>query len=369
MRESRVVTHSARGCCGVPAARGPQGYGTIAGIPIPSASLARPVARRRETGTEPEPGTDTMTSALERLRSMTKVVADTGDFNAMKAFRPQDATTNPTLILKAVKMPAYAALLEQVRRAHPRLEGPALCDPLLVAFGREILEIVPGRVSTEVDARLSFDTEATLVKGRRLIELYEAAGIGRDRILIKVAATWEGIAAAERLERESIRCNLTLLFGFPQAVACADAGVTLVSPFVGRIHDWYRKRDGRDFEADDDPGVRSVRRIYDYYKRFGYQTEVMGASFRNIGQILGLAGCDLLTISPELLQQLAESTVEVPRRLDPARSRSLPIDRVRFDEKHFRFELNEDAMATEKLAEGIRSFVADARALEDLVVA
>ncbi len=310
-----------------------------------------------------------MTSALERLRSMTKVVADTGDFNAMKAFRPQDATTNPTLILKAVKMPAYAKLLDQVRRDHPKANAAVLCDHLLVAFGLEILKIVPGRVSTEVDARLSFDTEATLVKARSLIGLYEAAGVGRDRILIKVASTWEGIAAAERLERESIRCNLTLLFGFPQAVACADAGVSLVSPFVGRIYDWYRKRDGRDYGADDDPGVAAVRRLYDYYKRFGYPTEVMGASFRNVGQILALAGCDLLTISTELLQQLASSDADVPRRLDPQRARSAAIDRVRFDEKHFRFELNEDAMATEKLAEGIRSFAADARALEDLVVA
>jgi transaldolase len=310
-----------------------------------------------------------MTSALERLRSMTKVVADTGDFNAIKAFRPQDATTNPTLILKAVKMPAYANLLDQVRRDHPRAARAALCDHLLVAFGLEILKIVPGRVSTEVDARLSFDIEATLVKARNLIELYEAAGVGRDRILIKVASTWEGIAAAERLERESIHCNLTLLFGFPQAVACADAGVSLVSPFVGRIYDWHRKHEGRDYQADDDPGVASVRRLYDYYKRFGYPTEVMGASFRNVGQILALAGCDLLTISTELLQQLASSDVDVPRRLDPQRARSATIERVRFDEKHFRFELNEDAMAIEKLAEGIRSFAADARALEDLVVA
>ena len=311
-----------------------------------------------------------MSNALERLRAMTKVVADTGDFNAMKAFRPQDATTNPTLILKATRMPAYAALLDATRARHPGAGVPELCDHLLVAFGLEILKLIPGRVSTEVDARLSFDTDATLAKARLLVGLYEAAGIDRSRVLIKIASTWEGIAAAERLERESIHCNLTLLFGFPQAVACADAGVQLISPFVGRIYDWYRKRDGKEYGQDDDPGVQSVRRIHAYYKRFGYQTEVMGASFRNVGQILGLAGCDLLTISPELLEQLAASDVPVPRRLggDDSASGSR-IDRVRFEESEFRFEMNEDAMATEKLAEGIRAFAADVRALEILVAA
>jgi transaldolase len=244
-----------------------------------------------------------------------------------------------------------------------------VCDRLLIAFGAEILKIIPGRVSTEVDARLSFDTEATIAKARRLIELYEAAGIRRERVLIKTASTWEGIAAAERLERESIHCNLTLLFGFPQAVACADAGVTLISPFVGRIYDWYKKREGREFAAQEDPGVLSVRRIYTYYKRFGYQTEVMGASFRNIGQVLSLAGCDLLTISPELLQELAQSQVEVVRYLDPVAARAATVERQRFDERQFRFGLNEDPMATEKLAEGIRAFVADIRSLEKLVAA
>ena len=308
-----------------------------------------------------------MTSALEQLRSMTRVVADTGDFNSMKAYRPEDATTNPSLILKAVQMPAYASLLEQTRKAHPGASVETLCDQLLIAFGLEILKIVPGRVSTEVDARLSFDTVASVRKAHYLIDLYRKAGIGRDRILIKLASTWEGICAARELERDGIHCNLTLLFGFGQAVACADAGVTLISPFVGRIYDWYKKRDGHDFTADNDPGVASVRRIYDYYKHFDYRTEVMGASFRNIGQILGLAGCDLLTISPDLLKQLSESEVDVPRRLDPQAAKALRLDRVELDEPRFRFALNEDAMATEKLSEGIRAFAADARSLEKLV--
>ncbi len=262
-------------------------------------------------------------SSLDQLKRFTTVVADTGDFNSIKAFKPRDATTNPTLILKAVRMPEYGSLLTQVRQQPARGDSKQAqiedtCDRLLIAFGSEILKIIPGRVSTEVDARLSFDTEGSVAKARRLIELYEAAGIARERVLVKVASTWEGIAAAERLERESIHCNLTLLFGFQQAVACADAGVTLISPFVGRIYDWYKKQQGREFTADDDPGVQSVRRIYTYFKRFGYETEVMGASFRNIGQVLGLAGCDLLTISPDLLEQLAASRAEVPRRLDPA---------------------------------------------------
>ncbi len=308
-----------------------------------------------------------MTSALEQLRAMTRVVADTGDFNSMKAYRPEDATTNPSLILKAVQMPAYASLLAQTREANPGASVEALCDKLLIAFGLEILKIVPGRVSTEVDARLSFDTAASIRKAHQLIDLYRRAGVGRDRVLIKLASTWEGIAAAQQLERDGIHCNLTLLFGFGQALACADAGVTLISPFVGRIYDWYKKRDGRDYGPDDDPGVASVRRIFEYYKHFDYRTEVMGASFRNIGQILGLAGCDLLTISPDLLKQLAESEVEVPRRLDAQAARAAKVERVELDESHFRFELNEDAMATEKLAEGIRAFAADVRALEKLV--
>ncbi|MCA3179293.1 MAG: transaldolase [Burkholderiaceae bacterium] len=306
-------------------------------------------------------------NALERLKTMTTVVADTGDFNAMKAYAPRDATTNPTLILKAVGKPEYRGLLDETV-AHPRGDAPELLvDRLLVRFGREILAIVPGRVSTEVDARLSFDTEGTVARAQRIVELYAAAGIGRERVLVKVASTWEGIRAAERLERDGIRCNLTLLFGFPQAVACADAGVTLISPFVGRIYDWYRKRDGVDFDGESDPGVASVRRIHGYFKKFGYQTEVMGASFRNVGQILALAGCDLLTISPELLEQLRGSDAAVPRRLDPAAAAKAPIERVRFDEKHFRFELNEDAMASDKLSEGIRAFVADARKLDALI--
>jgi transaldolase len=306
-------------------------------------------------------------NALDRLKLLTTVVADTGDFNAMKAYAPRDATTNPTLILKAVGKAAYRGLLDETVAAHRGEPLDALCDRLLVRFGTEILKIVPGRVSTEVDARLSFDTEATVARGRRIAERYEQAGIGRDRLLVKIAATWEGIRAAGMLEREGIRCNLTLLFGFPQAVACADAGVTLISPFVGRIYDWYRKRDGVDFTAEDDPGVASVRRIHAYFKDFGYPTEVMGASFRNLGQILGLAGCDLLTISPELLEQLRASDVEVPRRLGADIRVATSAGRVAFDEKGFRFEMNEDAMSTDKLAEGIRQFVADARKLDELV--
>ena len=324
--------------------------------------------------TTPKDAASAMPTALEQLKRFSVVVADTGDFNSIQAFAPRDATTNPTLILKAVQKPEYRGLLERVRREHGKAtldeeQVRDICDRLLIAFGVEILRIIPGRVSTEVDARLSFDTEGTVAKARRLIELYEQAGIGRERILVKTASTWEGIAAAERLERESIHCNLTLLFGFPQAVACADAGVTLISPFVGRIYDWYRKREGREYTAEDDPGVQSVRRIYTYFKRFGYETEVMGASFRNVGQVLGLAGCDLLTISPDLLQQLAQTRSEVVRYLDPAQARAAPVERRRFDERQFRFEMNEDAMASDKLSEGIRGFVADIRSLEQLVAA
>ena len=308
-------------------------------------------------------------SALDQLKQFTTVVADTGDFNSMRAYAPRDATTNPTLILKAVGKPEYRPLLDETVAAHPQETASEVCDRLLVRFGREILGIIPGRVSTEVDARLSFDVEGTIAKAHRIIDLYAAAGIGRERVLIKVASTWEGIHAAERLENEGIRCNLTLLFSFPQAVACADAGITLISPFVGRIYDWYRKRDGIDYAGDDDPGVQSVRRIFEYFKRFGYQTEVMGASFRNTGQILALAGCDLLTISPDLLEQLRQSDAPVARRLDPRAAQHVHVERVRFDEKHFRFDLNEDPMATEKLAEGIRLFVADAVKLEQLVLA
>ncbi len=306
-------------------------------------------------------------NALDQLKQHTTVVADTGDFLAMLAYAPRDATTNPSLILKAVGKPEYRGLIDETVAAHRSEPLAALGERLIVRFGCEILKIIPGRVSTEVDARLSFDVEGTLAKARRLIGLYQAAGVSRDRVLIKVAATWEGIRAAERLENDGIHCNLTLLFSFAQAVACADAGVTLVSPFVGRIYDWYRRRDGVDYLPDDDPGVKSVRRIYEYYKKFGYPTEVMGASFRNVGQIVALAGCDLLTISPELLGELQGSLAPVRRRLDPAVAQTMPIDRVRFDEKHFRFDLNEDQMASDKLAEGIRQFVVDARKLDILI--
>jgi transaldolase len=308
-----------------------------------------------------------MSNALEQLKRCTVVVADTGDFNVMQAFTPRDATTNPTLILKAVQTPAYRSLLDETLASMPQADVESICDRLLVRFGQEITAIVPGRVSTEVDARLSFDCEGTIVKAQRLIERYESLGVPCERVLVKIAATWEGIRAAERLEAQGIRCNLTLLFGLPQAVACADAGVTLISPFVGRIHDWHRARVGHDFVADEDPGVQSVRHIYTYYKKFGYPTEVMGASFRSVGQILALAGCDLLTISPDLLQQLANCQAPVPRRLDPQTAQLAHVDRVRFDERHFRFDLNEDAMASDKLAEGIRAFVADARKLDHLV--
>ncbi|MCP5266025.1 MAG: transaldolase [Burkholderiaceae bacterium] len=308
-----------------------------------------------------------MTSALEQLKAFTTVVADTGDFKQMRDYAPRDATTNPTLIVKALGKDDYLPLLtEVVSRAGSR-DLEVLTDSLLVRFGREILSIIPGRVSTEVDARLSFDVEATVARAKRIVERYAQAGIGTDRVLIKIAATWEGIRAAERLERDGIHCNLTLLFAFSQAVACADAGVTLISPFVGRIYDWYRQREQRDYSGDEDPGVASVRRIFEYFKKFGYATEVMGASFRNIGQIRALAGCDLLTISPELLQQLAHDDTPLARCLDAEGARSASIDREHFDEAGFRFALNEDAMATDKLAEGIRAFVADARRLDDLL--
>lgn len=313
-----------------------------------------------------------MSSQLEALRRHTTVVADTGDFEAMRALRPTDATTNPSLILKAVQKEAYRPLLEQVVRDHRGAPLAELTDRLLVAFGREILNIVPGRVSTEVDARLSFDTRATVERGRGLIALYEAAGIPRERVLIKTASTWEGIQAARLLQADGIRCNLTLLFSLPQAVACADAGVQLISPFVGRIYDWYKKTAGADWvEAEragaNDPGVQSVTEIYRYYKRHGITTEIMGASFRNKGQILALAGCDLLTIAPELLAQLGASDAPLARALDPEAARTLALDPVHYDEAGFRLALNEDAMATEKLAEGIRAFAADTRKLEALM--
>jgi len=305
---------------------------------------------------------------LEQLKQYTTVVADTGDFHTMQSFQPQDATTNPSLILKAVQKPEYLPLLEQTVQAHRGKSSSEIIDHLLVAFGLKILAIIPGRVSTETDARLSFDTEGTITKARQLITLYEAAGISRERVLIKIASTWEGICAAKVLQQEGIRCNMTLLFSFPQAVACAEAGAQLISPFVGRIYDWYKKATGTDYSGADDPGVQSVQRIYTYYKKFGYSTEVMGASFRNTSQILELAGCDLLTISPELLQKLNDTTAPpVQRKLSPAQAAQASLQKISLDERAFRLALNEDAMATEKLAEGIRLFCADSVKLEALV--
>ena len=302
---------------------------------------------------------------LEQLKQYTTVVADTGDFQSIKAYAPQDATTNPSLILKAVQKPEYRPLLEKTIADFPNASTEEIVDRLLIAFGTEILKFVPGRVSTEIDAALSFDLDATVAKGRELIALYEAAGIARERVLIKIASTWEGIRAAEILEKDGIRCNLTLLFSLCQAVACAEAGVQLISPFVGRIYDWYKKSTGTDYQGADDPGVQSVKRIYQYYRKFGYKTEVMGASFRNTSQILELAGCDLLTISPDLLQKLADTQGTVERKL--VADANADIQKIALDEKTFRFMLNEDAMATEKLAEGIRAFCADSGKLKKMI--
>lgn len=312
-----------------------------------------------------------MSSQLDALRNHTTVVADTGDFEAMKALRPTDATTNPSLILKAVQQDAYRPLLEQTVRDHQGASAPELVDRLLVAFGRAILNIVPGRVSTEVDARLSFDTRATIERARGLIALYEAAGVPRERVLIKIASTWEGIQAARALQAEGVRCNLTLLFSLPQAVACADARVQLISPFVGRIYDWHKKSAGAAWvetnnAGPQDPGVLSVTRIYRYYKQHDISTEIMGASFRNVGQILALSGCDLLTISPDLLNQLAGTQGDAPAQLR-ADDTGPAIDRIGADEVSFRTLLNDDAMASEKLSEGIRLFVADAVKLDTLI--
>jgi transaldolase len=309
---------------------------------------------------------------LEQLKQYTTVVADTGNFREMAQFAPHDATTNPSLILKAVQQPDYAPLLDETLAAHPGLPVPELVDEVLVRFGQEILKVVPGRVSTEVDARLSFDTAGTIARAHHLVSLYERAGVERERVLVKVASTWEGIHAAKALEHEGIRCNLTLLFSFCQALACADAGVRLISPFVGRVYDWHRKAAGAAWDEAanagvNDPGVKLVTRIYTYYKHFGIDTEVMGASFRNTGQVLALAGCDLLTISPDLLAELQGGDAAVPRRLDPARAQAEPVRAVMHNEAAFRYALNEDAMATEKLAEGIRAFAADAAKLEQLI--
>lgn len=307
---------------------------------------------------------------LDSLKRVTTVVADTGDIESMRQFRPQDATTNPSLLLKAAQQPQYRPLVEAARADADRLglaearRTEAFMDRLSVNFGREILKLVPGRVSTEVDARLSFDTAGTISKARELIGLYEAAGVERARILIKVGSTWEGIRAAAELEREGIHCNLTLLFSFAQAVACAEAGVTLISPFVGRIYDYYRKERGAEIPADQDPGVQSVTRIYHYYKKFGYETQVMGASFRKVEQITGLAGCDLLTISPDLLDSLQKTDGEITPRLTVAAARASAEEKITLDEKGYRFLHNQDAMAVEKLSDGIRRFYEDGRKLE-----
>ncbi len=309
---------------------------------------------------------------LDQLKQHTIVVADTGNFRQLAQFAPRDATTNPSLILKAVQQSEYAPLLTEVVKAHPRVPLERVVDEVLVRFGLEILKVVPGRVSTEVDARLSFDTACTIARAHHLIDLYERAGISRARVLIKIAATWEGIQAAKALEHEGIHCNLTLLFSFCQAVACGDAGVTLISPFVGRIYDWYKKQAGAAWDeaanaGENDPGVKSVTAIYNYYKHFDIATEVMGASFRNAGQILALSGCDLLTISPDLLAALQGSEGPVPRRLDPQAAKAMEIHARTLNEPGFRYALNEDAMASDKLAEGIRAFAADAAKLDRMI--
>ena len=311
---------------------------------------------------------------LDALKQFTTVVADTGDFKQLAQFQPQDATTNPSLILKAVQKPEYAPLLQDTVARFRGRPIDEIIDRLLVRFGREILATIPGRVSTEVDARLSFDTSATVTRAERIIELYQAEGIHIDRVLIKIAATWEGIKAAEKLERKGIHTNLTLLFSFAQAVACGDARVQLISPFVGRIYDWYKKQAGASWDeaarsGANDPGVQSVTQIYNHYKHFGIATEVMGASFRNVGQITALAGCDLLTIAPELLAQLAASDAPLQRVLDAEAAKGMDLPAVNYDEAGFRYALNEDAMATEKLAEGIRAFAVDAVKLEKMILA
>ncbi len=311
---------------------------------------------------------------LNQLKQYSTVVADSGNFRQLAAFAPRDATTNPTLILKAVQQPEYAPLLGEAVAAKKDRPLDRIVDEVLVLFGLEILKIVPGRVSTEVDARLSFDTAASIARAHRLIELYERRGIGRERVLIKVAATWEGIQAAKALEHEGIHCNLTLLFALCQAVACGEAGISLISPFVGRIYDWHKKAAGATWDeaalaGASDPGVQSVTRIYNYYKHYGINTEIMGASFRNIGQIQALAGCDLLTISPELMAQLQALNAPLPRRLDPEAARRAEMHALTYNEAAFRYALNSDAMASEKLAEGIRAFAADAAKLDQMIEA
>jgi len=310
---------------------------------------------------------------LEQIKKFTTVVADTADFESIRAFKPQDATTNPSLVYAATQKESYSHFLEEVLadRRNSSLRGAAemedIIDHLLVRFGAAMLEIVPGRVSTETDVRYSFDVEGSINKGRRLIALYKEAGIERERVLIKIASTWEGIMAAEQLQKEGIRCNMTLLFSLPQALRAAEAKVQLVSPFVGRIYDWFKAKNNRDYHGAEDPGVQSVQEIYTYYKHFGYETEVMGASFRNVGQILELAGCDLLTISPELMKNLSESDDPVERKLTPEDAKRTEVKRLGLDEKKFRYLVNENAMATEKTAEGIRKFAADIAKLEKFV--
>jgi transaldolase len=315
----------------------------------------------------------TKTNQLEQLKRFTKVVADTADFESIKDFKPEDATTNPSLVYAATQKQQYGHLLDEVLadRKKSGLSGQAqiedICDHLLVQFGTDILEIVPGRVSTETDARLSYDFEGSINKGRQLIKLYEERKIPRERVLIKIASTWEGLNAAEQLQKEGIRCNLTLMFSLPQAIRAAEAKVQLISPFVGRIYDWYKAHEKRDYVGPDDPGVQSVQEIYSYYKKFGHKTEVMGASFRNVGQIRELAGCDALTISPELMKELAESQEALERKLDPEKAKAAKIDKLEMDEKKFRWLLNDNAMAYEKTGEGIRKFAADVVKLEKFV--
>jgi len=313
-------------------------------------------------------------NSLDQLKQHTVVVADTGDIDSIAQHKPQDATTNPSLLYKAAKMPQYAGLIDEAistatsREVKPGKLVDAVIDRLSVNFGRKILEIVPGRVSTEVDARLSFDMTATVDKAYQLIELYKEAGIPSDRVLIKIASTWEGIRAAEHLERNNIHCNLTLLFGFGQAIACAEAGVTLISPFVGRIYDWYKAaRKVDQIPVEDDPGVQSVTQIYNYFKKFGYKTEIMGASFRTKEQVMALCGCDLLTIAPNLLAELSQTSTFVPQTLNASAAADLPLDRIDINESLFRWMLNEDAMATDKLSEGIRGFASDLSKLRDLL--
>ena len=317
--------------------------------------------------------TGTKLNQLEQLKKFTKVVADTGDFESIRDFKPQDATTNPSLIYAATQKEKYSHLLEEVlaERKNSGLSGAAqiedIIERLLVRFGCEMLKIIPGRVSTETDARFSFDVEGSIEKARRFIELYKEQRIERERVLIKIASTWEGINAAEKLQKEGIRCNMTLLFSLPQAVRCAEAKAQLISPFVGRIYDWYKAANKRDYVGAEDPGVRSVQEIYSYYKKFGHPTEVMGASFRNVGEILELAGCDLLTISPELMAKLSQSHEPVERKLSPEKAKQSDIQRLELDEKKFRYLVNDDAMATEKTAEGIRKFAADIVKLEKFI--